>query len=227
MGYQPELTIEQRTLLDLHLELVLQENKTANLTRILDWEQGQLLHIEDSLFGLAELINAPEGRYGDLGTGAGFPGLPLAIVSGRETLLVDSVSKKTAALDRIIERLGLSEQVTTFTGRSEELALQYPESFSVLTARALSSLPSLLELASPLLSYKGQLICYKAAPDEAELMQCEKLQEKLGMRLLSSREGLLSDNETLRSIFVFEKINEPTVKLPRRPGMAQKRPYKA
>ncbi|WP_251198281.1 16S rRNA (guanine(527)-N(7))-methyltransferase RsmG [Anaerotardibacter muris] len=227
MGMNPAPTIEQQELLDLHLQLVLEENQRSNLTRITDWEQGQLLHIEDSLLGLPELLSAPAGRYGDLGTGGGFPGLPLAIMSGRQTVLVDSVAKKTQALDRIIEQLGLQDQVHTFTGRAEELALDQPESFAVLTARALSSLPSLLELAAPLLQLGGQFICYKAQVDDAELAQAAQLEEKLGMKLVSTRSETLSDGTTPRSIFVLEKVAEPTVKLPRRPGMAQKRPYKA
>lgn len=227
MGYQPEPSIEQRKLLDLHLELVLKENEISNLTRIVDLEQGRLLHIEDSLLGLPELTAAPQGRYGDLGTGGGFPGLPLAIMSGRETVLIDSVAKKTHALDRIISCLELGTQVSTYTGRTEELAQEQPASFSVLTARALSSLPSLLELAVPLLHQGGHLICYKASLDSEEIEQCALLQEKLGMKMVSQRETVLSDGETPRALLVFEKVAEPTVKLPRRPGMAQKRPYKA
>lgn len=219
------LTIEQQQLLDLHLQLVLEENQRSNLTRITNWQQGQLLHIEDSLLGLPELLSAPEGPYADLGTGGGFPGLPLAIVSGRETLLVDSVAKKTQALDRIIAQLGLEGLVSTYTGRSEELALEQPGAFAVITARALSALPSLLELASPLLQLGGQLVCYKAQVDGEELELAKALEPKLGMKLVSVREALLSDEETPRTILVFEKVAEPTVKLPRRPGMAQKRPY--
>ena len=78
MGHQPELQIEQRKLLDLHLELVLKENERSNLTRIVDWQQGQLLHIEDSLVGLQEFEDAPSGRAADLGSGGGFPGIPLS-----------------------------------------------------------------------------------------------------------------------------------------------------
>lgn len=227
MGTIPTPSIEQQKLLDLHLELLLEENKISNLTRIVDWDQGQLLHIEDSLQGLQDLLDAPEGLYGDLGTGGGFPGLPLAILSNRETVLIDSVAKKTQALDRIIEQLDLADRVRTFTGRSEELAKMQPNSFSVLTARALSSLPSLLELASPLLCSGGRLVCYKAEINEEELDLCLHLQEKLAMRYLSSHQEYLSDNQTKRAILVFEKIGEPTVSLPRRSGMAQKRPYKA
>lgn len=227
MAIKADLPIEQQVLLDLHLELVLQENKISNLTRIVDWDQGQLLHIEDSLLGLPEFEEAPEGRYADIGTGGGFPGLPLAIVSGRETVLVDSVGKKTRALDKIIDCLGLSDRVSTYTGRTEQLATEQPGSFSVITARALSSLPSLLELASPLLNLGGQLICYKAVLDEEELAQANSLEDKLGMKLISSRQAVLSDEETKRTIVVYEKIAKPQVSLPRRSGMAQKRPYKA
>lgn len=227
MGHQPELQIEQRKLLDLHLELVLKENERSNLTCIVDWQQGQLLHIEDSLVGLQEFVKAPLGRAADLGSGGGFPGIPLAIVSGRPIMLVDSVAKKTTALDRMIEELGLEGQVSTYTGRSEELALEMPESFAVITARALSSLSSLLELAVPLLSLGGQLICYKATVEAEELEQAAGLEEKLGMKLVLLRTTQLSDNETNRTILVYEKVGEPMVSLPRRPGMAQKRPYKA
>ena len=226
MGHQPELQIEQRKLLDLHLELVLKENERSNLTRIIDWQQGQLLHIEDSLVGLQEFKEAPSGRAADLGSGGGFPGIPLAIASGRQIVLVDSVAKKTTALDRMIEKLGLEGQVSTYTGRSEELALEMSGLFSVITARALSSLPSLLELAVPLLSLGGQLICYKAAIEQEELEQAACLEKKLGMKLVSLRTTQLSDNETSRTILVYEKVREPLVSLPRRPGMAQKRPYK-
>ena len=102
-----------------------------------------------------------------------------------------------------------------------------PESFAVITARALSSLPSLLELAVPLLSLGGQLICYKAAVEAEELEQAAGLEEKLGLKLVSMRTTQLSDNGTNRTILVYEKVGEPMVSLPRRPGMAQKRPYKA
>lgn len=221
------ISSEQRKLLDEHLRLVLEQNKISNLTRIINWEQGQLLHVEDSLVGLPEFLNAPEGVYADLGTGGGFPGLPLAIMSNRKTFLVDSVGKKTTALDVIINELGLEDRVFTFNGRAEELALEKPEYFNVISARALSTIPSLLELVTPLLTLGGHFICYKGQPEDEEINQAIGLEVKLGMKLISRRETVLSDGETHREILVFEKISQPTVKLPRRSGMAQKRPYKA
>lgn len=216
-----EKSVEQ--LIDRYMSSVLEVNKTINLTRIEDSEEARLLHIEDSLSGLKELNDAPEGRYVDLGSGGGFPGVPLAIASGRETLLVDSVKKKMAAVQAIVDTLGLSS-VSTYDGRIEDLSIQQREQFSAATARALAKLSVLMELASPLLKQGGVLICYKAQLSEEELDKALKLQSYLGMKLKSDREFLLSDNATHRRIIVFEKVKEPGLKLPRRIGLAQKKP---
>lgn len=221
------VTERQRELLEGHLRGVLEINKTHNLTRITSWEEGMLLHIEDSLVGIQEIEQAPAGRYADLGSGGGFPGVEAAIMTGRDTLLVDSVQKKMSALDELMEELGLSGTVSTYGGRIEDLAKEFPEGFAVLSARALSTLPSLLELASPLLQLGGRLVCYKSQLPGDELEHACALEEKLGMSFVSSREVVLSDGETLRRIVVFEKTAQPKVSLPRRVGMAQKRPYSA
>ena len=152
--------------------------------------------------GLPEINRAPDGRYGDLGSGGGFPGVPIALATGRETVLVDSVKKKMAIVDSALDELGIGEQVSTYRGRIEELALSQPQSFSVLTARALARLGALLELASP----------------------C--VESMLGMRLISTREAMLSDGETKRTIVAFEKVGKSLVKLPRRIGAAQRNPLK-
>lgn len=212
-----------RSMIDRYMEQVLEVNKTLNLTRIEDSEGARLLHIEDSLSGLEELSQAPDGRYVDLGSGGGFPGVPLGIASGRETLLVDSVKKKMAAVQSILDSLGLSS-ISTFDGRIEELATEQPEQFSVATARALAKLSVLMELASPLLRQGGLLICYKAQLSEDEIDKALKLQSYLGMTLKSDRDFLLSDNEIHRRIVVFEKVKKPGLKLPRRIGLAQKKP---
>lgn len=215
----------QRELLDKHLELVIEENKVTNLTRIVDWESAQVLHVEDSLAGLPEVEEALEGPYLDMGSGAGFPGIPLAIMTGRETLLADSVGKKTRALDSFAAELGIDDIVSTYHGRIEDLSLQQPNRFSLVTARALSSLASLLELASPLLAKGGRLVCYKAHSESEELEHAREIARKLGMEFVSSRGFTLSDGETSRAIIVFRKRCNPSMKLPRRVGMAQKKPF--
>ena len=221
------LSDDQRRLIEAHLKGVLDINTVHNLTRITSWEEGMLLHVEDSLVGLKELEEAPEGPCADLGTGGGFPGVPLSIVSGRNILLVDSVQKKMTAVQTLIDELGLSDQIQTYAGRIEDLSKERPQSFSVLTARALSSLPSLLELASPLLVQGGRLICYKSQLPGNELEHAQALEGKLAMHFISERQTTLSDGFTHRTIVVFEKQGEPTIKLPRKVGSAQKNPYSA
>lgn len=208
-------------LLKRHLELVIEANKTTNITRISTWEEGMLLHVEDSLVGLPEVMDAPAGRMVDIGSGAGYPGIPLAIESGRQTLLADSVGKKTAILSSMVETLGL-ENVEVCTGRIEDLAREKPAAFTVVTARALAQLSILMELASPMLQEGGRLVCYKANVSDEELQHALSLQEQLGMKHVSNRTVTLGDN--CRRIICFEKTGRPKIKLPRKVGMAQKRP---
>ncbi|WP_165052739.1 MULTISPECIES: 16S rRNA (guanine(527)-N(7))-methyltransferase RsmG [unclassified Adlercreutzia] len=213
-------------LLENYLQLVLEANNRVNLTRIDSIEQAHILHLEDSLVALPEIEAAPEGLYGDLGTGGGFPGVPLAIVTGRETLLVDSVKKKMAIVESILDQMELSPQIKTYAGRIEELSLERKGGFSVLTARALTQLPSLIELAAPLLKKGGQLICYKANISEEEMKGALDIEELVGMRRTSQRRLTLSDDITHREIIVFTKIGKPKLKLPRRIGLAQHSPLK-
>ncbi len=206
-----------------YLRKVLEVNKTINLTNIVDFNEAKVLLLEDSISVLQELDEAPDGLYGDLGSGGGFPGVPLAIASKRKTILIDSVSKKMNAIQNIINELNVSN-ISTYDKRIEELALESPSSFSVLTAKGLAKLPSVLELASPLLKLNGHLIALKS--HEEKTFYNPSLEYKLGMQLVKERDYSLSDSSVFRKVYVFEKFKEPEIKLPRRVGMAQKRPYK-
>lgn len=208
-------------LIERYLDRLIEENEKTNVTRITDRDEAMLLHVEDSLVALPEVQDAPAGDYADLGSGGGFPGIPLALATGRQTLLVDSVAKKMQLVQGIVQELGVGN-VSVFAGRIEDLARQRPESFSVVTARALAQLSVLMELASPLLSEGGRLVCYKANPSEEELQHGLSLQEKTGMWLVSQRK--LDLREHTRTILVFEKKGKPLLKLPRKTGFAQKKP---
>lgn len=217
--------LDNNGLLAEYLRLLLEANEHTNLTNIREFDKAFLLHIEDSLTAIQDVDKAPEGRYGDLGSGGGFPGVPIAIETRRSTLLVDSVQKKMRIVESILQEMGLDTFISTYSGRIETLALDQPESFAVLTARALSSLNSLVELASPLLFKGGRLVCYKAALSKEEETQGIRVAQKMGLEYLYQRSFLLSDEETRRSIIVFEKARRPQIKLPRRIGLAQKKPY--
>lgn len=217
---------QAQVLCEQYLDGVLEVNKTTNLTRIDNWEEALVLHIEDSLVGLPEINEAPEGKYADLGSGGGFPGVPLALYTGRDTLLVDSVKKKMRLVSELIATLGRSDSIHVYDGRIEDLAKEKKGEFAVLTARALSRLVSLLELASPLLMKKGRLVCYKADIAEEEISEAQAVASLLGMRLLSRREAVLSDGVTKRTILTYEKVGPARLKLPRRVGMAQRNPLR-
>ena len=192
------ITTEQESLLRNHLSLVIEANKTTNITRIDTWGSGWLLHVEDSLVGADEVTLAPAGAVG----------------------------KKASLLSEFVDELDLEGRVKVYSGRAEQLATEHPEGFAVITARALSSLPSLMELASPLLMQGGSLVCYKSSEIDDELAAALPIQEKLAMYYIGKRDVVLSDGETKRSIVVFKKEGQPLVKLPRREGQAQRKPYR-
>lgn len=218
-----EITDDQECRLMEDLHRIMDINATMNLTRIMSEEAGIVLHLEDSLTGLPFVEAAPAGRYADLGTGGGFPGIPLHIMTGRKTLLVDSVQKKVRALEGVAEAMGLGSSVSTYAGRIEDLGREQRHGFTVLTARALSSLGALMELASPLLKQEGRLVCYKAQPSEEEVETARRIRKTVGMALVETEEFSLSDGSH-RCIFVFEKQGRPQIELPRRVGLAQRSP---
>ena len=190
-------------LLKRHLELVIEANKTTNITRISSWEDGMVLHMQDSLLGLDA------------------PGIPLAIETGRPTLLVDSVQKKVQILDGFIEELGL-DNVSTYAGRIEDLGREQAGQFAAISARALSKLSVLLELSSPLLKMGGRLICFKALVEQDELDHARVVGKQVGMELADDQTYELDDYS--RRILCYEKVAKPKLKLPRRTGLAQKKP---
>lgn len=213
--------MEHEDLLAKHLRLVLEANQITNITAIRDFDEGWRLHVLDSFDGLPELEAAPAGPFADMGSGAGYPGIPLAIETGREALLIDSVQKKAKILESFVQALGL-KYVSVSGQRIEVVSEEYPHYFAAVTARALSKLSVLMELASPLLQLHGHLICYKAQVDDEELQHALQLQKKLGYRLLSDR--LIERDDMVRRIIVFEKVAKPSLKLPRHVGFAQKKP---
>lgn len=219
-----ELSSEQIEILEKHLNFVLEYNKKVQLTSIRDFDEGVLLHVVDSLMGLESLNDLKPGRVLDMGSGGGFPGIPLAVASDRKVDLLDSVKKKMKGIDLFLVTERLQESVATIDIRAEELALKHPERYSVVIARALSSLPSLLELASPLLSKGGSLLAYKGDPSEEELARAEKVARMVGMKLDRRKDYYLPGTDIKRTLISYAKVANSKTKLPRRNGMAQRSP---
>ena len=206
-----------------HLLAVLDANKHVNLTAITDPVEALDLHVVDSLLGVEALESALPGRAVDIGTGAGFPGLPLSIATGREFVLLEATRKKAGLVRGFAEKSGAPVRVAAV--RAEELALEEAASFSAVTARAVAPLVSLLELASPLLAPGGRLLAYKAKPDDAEVEAALRAEESTGMGLLGVERKSIPSAGGPRSIYVFARSKEaPAIRLPRRPGRAQRKP---
>lgn len=205
----------------VHLRLVDEANASFNLTAIAPGD-SVAMHVLDSAAAVPFLDAAPEGDFADLGSGAGFPGIPLAILTGRSVTLVESVKKKAAFLERAAAELRLKATVQPV--RAEELATERRGGYSAVTARALSSLPSLVELASPLLCVGGVLICLKGRPEDAELARGDAAAALCGMVRTETSAVLVPGIDAARTVVVFRRSGKSKLVLPRRNGMAQRQP---
>jgi 16S rRNA (guanine527-N7)-methyltransferase len=207
-----------------YLEAVIRANETLNLTRIDSAEAGIRLHLVDSLLALHDLSACPEGPLIDIGTGGGFPGVPLCVASGRAGVLLDSVGKKAVAVMRAIESAGLEGNIVATAERAESHAGATAAAYAVVTARAVAQLPALVELASPLLMLGGRLVSLKGSPADEELDRGDRVAEMVGMRRVALRTSVLPGGDERRTIVVYERAGVSRTKLPRRVGLAQNSP---
>lgn len=218
------VSLPQLALCKKYLTFVLDNNHRARLTAITDPEEAMRLHLYDSLSILPEVNAAPKGTLLDIGTGGGFPGVPIGIVTGRPVTLMDSVKKKVRLVEEGLQELGIQSTFSTSDIRAEEIAATNRNSYSLITARALSSLPSLIELAQPLLKVGGVLIALKGTITAEEVAAGDKAAKLLGFKRTDWRQFKLPHGDEQRSVLVYKKSREGSMKLPRRPGMAQRRP---
>ena len=206
-----------------HLDLVLEANKSINLTRILNIEDAAVLHILDSLVLLFYISKAPEGALLDMGTGAGFPGVPLTIASGRKAVYIDSVGKKVDAVKSFVKELGLKHAHAVHV-RLEEYARTHKKQFAVVTARALAPLPVLVEYASPFLKDGGLFVVTKGNPSDKELQSGLAAAKICGFTTLMTDDLDLPNGLGHREFIILKKTRQASVSLPRANGMAKKNP---
>ena len=219
LGLAHDATAIER--LALHARRVLEVNEVMNLTSIPEAEFVPL-HILDSLSALPFISGEPEGPFADLGSGAGYPGITLAVMTGRPVSLVESVRKKAAFLERVCTELCL--EATVHPIRAEELALMQGQRFGIVVARALSALPSLVELAAPLLSPGGVLLCMKGKADPVELERGDVAARLCGLQRERTEAVCVPRVEAERTIVLYRRVAAPRVPLPRRNGLAQRQP---
>jgi len=187
-------------------------------------------HLADSLSGLEVDDLARARRIADVGAGAGFPGLPLAIaLPGAKVDLIESAGRKAAVIDRLIQAAKV-DNARSVKARAEEWAAVLPalgggrEAYDAVTARAVASLPVLVEYAAPLLRLSGALVAWKGAVGEEEKQLGRVAAAELGMRLEEVRRVEPFEGARDRHLCVFRKTAPTPGRFPRRPGMAVKRP---
>lgn len=238
-------TMEQLDQLLDFFELMTDYNKKVNLTTITDFEEVCKLHFLDSLipFVLPEDI-FPFPRLScekmiDVGTGAGFPGIPLKIFFPDIRLtLMDSLKKRLTFLDEVILSLSLNRkgEIQTLHGRAEELSTPakklrqavpiYRESFDFVVSRAVANLSTLSEYCIPFVKVNGFFLSYKAGHVEDEVQQAVRAISLLGGEIIQVYPYTLPNSEIQRSIILIQKKRSTPSEYPRKPGLPSKKPLR-
>jgi 16S rRNA (guanine527-N7)-methyltransferase len=216
------LSPAQRRSLETVLALLAEER--ASVSSVTDNRAWQV-HVADSLTGLEVPELREAQRIADVGAGAGFPGLVLAVaLPDAQVDLIESVSRKTAFITHAASEAGIPN-ATALTIRAEDLAkAEGRESYDIVTARAVARLSTLAELASPLLKENGVLIAWKGRRDADEEAQMSRAAVELAMepqRILDVGHRAGSEH---RHLHVLRKSGPTPANLPRKPGLAKKRP---
>jgi 16S rRNA (guanine527-N7)-methyltransferase len=225
-----KLSSSQVRQFELYYRELIEWNKKTNLTAITDWSSVQVKHFLDSLTLTLVLpeeeATRPDFRIIDIGTGAGFPGLPLKILFPQPRLvLVEPTAKKTAFLHHIIRNLEL-ENVEVLNSRAEEAGRlpPYREQFTLVLSRAVAPLSTLAELTLPFCEIGGRFIAQKKGKIDQEINRAEKAIAVLGGKLDRMKKIELDEFDDARYLVIIAKICPTPGKYPRRPGLPRRRP---
>ena len=217
-----ELSAPHAAALARHAEMVLETTQHMNLTAVVEPREFFVRHVIDSLMSETDVAAGPTGKLVDIGSGGGYPAIPLAIVSGRRLVMLESVAKKSRFLCEVIDALDMD--ATACAARAEEYALSHRDEFAVCTARAVADLAALVELAAPLLMKRGLFIGLKGDLGDDELRRGDVVGKAVGLRRTSVRRYGLGESAEKRAIVVYTKVAATPAMFPRRVGMAQNRP---
>lgn len=210
----------------LYMNLLLKWNEKINLTAIVDEDEIILKHFIDSA-SVLKYIDNNESLI-DIGTGAGFPGIPLKIMKDDlDVTLMDSLNKRITFLEEVIENLSL-KNIKAIHSRAEDLARKtnYREKYDIAVSRAVANLNTLLEYMMPFVKIGGKCICMKGANIDEELSNAKNVVRELGGKIIKVDDFTLPDSDYKRNIIIIQKINKINPKYPRKAGIPSKEPLK-
>ena len=221
-----KLTEEQNLKLEKYMEGILSWNEKVNLTNITDPAEFRIKHNADSLM----CVDCPEFRSAknviDVGTGGGFPGIPLAVYApDKNFTLLDSLNKRLKIIDELAGSLDISN-ITLVHGRAEDIAKtkEHREKYDLCVSRAVSNLATLTEYCLPFIKVGGYLLAYKGPGAEQEAEDAAKALKILGGRLVGIRETTMEEYGLDHRILVIEKVRNTPKTYPRKAGTPLKEP---
>lgn len=222
-----ELKEEQLSMLSSFYEMLVEKNKVMNLTGITEWDDVVLRHYIDSI-SISEIMNLNDfrGKVLDLGTGAGFPGIPLKIIfPNLQITLFDSLNKRIRFLQEVIDELEL-KNIEAIHGRAEEFGKNsdYREQYDLVVSRAVANIATLSEYCLPFVKVGGSFISYKTDSIEEEISNSGKAVSILGGKIERVEHFTLPNTDMERSLLQIKKIKTTSKKFPRKAGLPSKEP---
>lgn len=221
-----DLTEKQLDQFQQYFEFLVEKNKVMNLTGITEKDEVIDKHFIDSIALAKEFDMTKPLKVLDLGTGAGFPGVPLKIAfPNLEVTLLDSLNKRIKFLNEVIDLLGLTE-ITAIHGRAEDFAKpgKLREEFDLCVSRAVANLSSLSEYCIPYVKKNGYFISYKSGSVQEEVTQAKKAIDLLGGKLCDVKDFTIPGTDISRTFVMIQKKKATPKRFPRKAGLPSKDP---
>lgn len=219
-----ELTDSQLNAFETYYDMLIDRNKVMNLTAITEFDEVMDKHFLDSVYLFRSIKLEADYKLIDIGTGAGFPGIPLKIVFPElKITLLDSLNKRVGFLNDVIDELNLND-IEAIHGRAEDIARDkaYRASYDIAVSRAVANLSTLSEYCLPFVKIGGKFVSYKSGDCADEVDNAKAAIHLLGGKINKIDEFSYSNNS--RSFIVIDKVMNTSNKYPRKAGLPSKKP---